>query len=99
MTGHLEQPGDEPSIRTGPTRVALYFVFGGILIAIGLVGVGIYTLMPVKTPVEGNAPADAALQSLVIIGAAVAGGLGVLLVGLGIVASIRARRRGRERRA
>jgi hypothetical protein len=83
---------DEQPIRTGPVRTGLYLTLGIVLTALGLVGVGIYAFTPRNTPAEGDAQADAVWQSGVIIGAAVCTGVGVLLLLLALVASVRARR-------
>ena len=85
-------PGDPDEIETGPARTRLYFILGAVLAVIGLVGVGIYTFTPRNTPAEGDAQADAAWQTVVIIGSAAALGVGVLLLLLGMVASMRAKR-------
>jgi hypothetical protein len=82
----------EEEIRTGPARKGLYLILGGILAVLGLIGVGIYAFTPRNTPAEGDAQADAAWQSGIIIGSGIALGVGVLLLLLALVASMRARR-------
>jgi hypothetical protein len=67
-----------------------------VLAFLGIVGVAIYAFTPRNTPVEGDAQADAAWQSSIIIGSAVALGVGALLLMLGLVATMRARRTGRR---
>lgn len=85
----------DDAIRTGPVRTGLYLTLGAVLTVLGLIGVGIYAFTPRNTPAEGDAPADAAWQSGVIVGAAVATGVGVLLLLWALVAHLRARRLGR----
>ena len=53
----------DDAITTSPGRTGLYFVLGGILTLIGLIGVGIYAFTPRNTPVEGNGTADAAAEA------------------------------------
>lgn len=84
----------DEEIRSGPVRRGVYLTAGAVLALLGIVGVAIYAFTPRNTPVEGDAQADAAWQSTVIIGSAVALGVGVLLLMLGLVASMRARRTG-----
>ena len=85
----------DEDIRTGPARIGLYVTIGTVLAALGLAGVAVYTFTPRNTPVEGDAQADAAWQSAVIIGSALAVGVGVLLLLMALVASRRARHEGR----
>lgn len=87
---------DEEPIRSEPVRIGLYVVLGSVLTVVGLIGIGIYAFSPRNTPAEGDAPADAAWQSAVILGAAVSTGVGVLLLLLALVASMHARREQRE---
>ncbi len=82
----------DDAIRTEPVRIGLYLTLGAVLTVIGLIGIGIYAFTPRNTPVEGDGTADAAWQSGVIIGAAVATGVGVLLLLWAFVARVRARR-------
>ena len=82
----------EEQIRTGPARTGLSLILGAILAVLGLIGVGIYTFTPRNTPAEGNAPADAAFQSGIIIASGIALGVGVLLLLMALVASMRAKR-------
>ncbi|HEY6799040.1 MAG TPA: hypothetical protein VI121_00220 [Agromyces sp.] len=82
----------DEEIRTGRTRTGLYVTIGAVLTVVGLVGIGVYTFVPRNTPAEGDPQADAAWQSAVIIGSAVAFGVGVLLLLMALVASMRARR-------
>lgn len=84
----------DEEIRSGPVRRGVYLTVGAVLALLGIVGVAVYAFMPRNTPVEGDAQADAAWQSTIIIGSAVALGVGVLLLMLGLVASMRARRTG-----
>ena len=86
---------EDEEIRSGPVRRGVYLTVGAVLAVLGLVGVGIYAFTPRNTPAEGNAQADAAWQSTIIIGSAVALGVGALLLMLGLVATLRARRSGR----
>ena len=77
---------------TRPSKGVAYFVIGGILLLVGLVGVVAYaTALPdaALAPTEATGP----LRGLTIIVAALATGAGVLLVALGVVKR-RARRRG-----
>jgi hypothetical protein len=83
-------------IHTGRTRTGLYVAMGAVLTVVGLVGIGIYTFVPRNTPAEGDPQADAAWQSAVIIGAALAFGVGLLLLLTALVASKRARRTSRQ---
>ncbi|WP_350347698.1 hypothetical protein ABIQ69_13790 [Agromyces sp. G08B096] len=86
---------DEPAggeIRTSPARSTLYFVLGGILTLVGIVGIAVYTFTPRNTPVEGQETADGLWQAGLIIGSAVAGGAGLLLLGWGLVTVLRRRR-------
>ncbi len=83
---------DDEGIRSGPVRRGVYLTVGGILTLLGLAGVAVYAFTPRSTPVEGDAQADAAWQSTIIIGSAVALGVGVLLLMLALVASMRAHR-------
>ena len=83
----------DEAISTDPARVGLYLIFGTVLTVIGLSGSGIYAFTPRNTPAEGDGTADAAWQSGVIIGAALATGLGVLLLLWAVVARVRARAR------
>lgn len=85
----------DEDIRTGPARIGLYVTIGAVLAALGVAGVAVYTFTPLNTPAEGGAQADAAWQSAVIIGSALALGVGVLLLLMTLVASRRARREGR----
>lgn len=85
----------DEEIRSGPVRRGVYLTAGAVLALLGLVGVGIYALTPRNTPAEGDAQADAAWQSTIIIGSAIALGVGVLLLMFALVASLRARRSGR----
>lgn len=85
----------DEDIRSGPARIGLYISIGAVLAVLGLAGVAVYTFTPRNTPVEGDAQADAAWQSAVIIGSALALGLGVFLLLMAVVASRRARREGR----
>ena len=85
----------DEQIRSSPARRGVYLTAGAVLALLGLVGVAIYAFTPRNTPVEGDAQADAAWQSTIIIGSAVALGVGVLLLMLGLVASMRARTGGR----
>jgi hypothetical protein len=86
---------EDEEIRSGPVRRGVYLTVGAVLAVLGLVGVGIYAFTPRNTPAEGDAQADAAWQSTIIIGSAVALGVGALLLMLGLVATLRARRSGR----
>ncbi len=94
--GHARPYGRsmDEEIRSGPVRRGVYLTAGAVLALLGIVGVAIYSFTPRNTPVEGDAQADAAWQSTIIIGSAVALGVGVLLLMLGLVASMRARRTG-----
>jgi hypothetical protein len=85
----------DEEIRTGPVRTGMYLTVGVVLAVLGLAGVAVYAFTPRNTPAEGDPQADAAWQSGVIIGSAVALGVGVLLLLLAFVASRRARRTGR----
>ena len=78
--------------RPGDRRTTILFAIGAILAVIGLIGVAVYAFMPRTTPVEGDAQADAALQAGVIIGSAVALGIGALLLARAFVL----RRRGQR---
>ena len=85
----------EEQIRTGPARKGLYLILlilGAFLAVLGLIGVGISTFTPRNTLAEGNAPADAAFQSGIIIASGIALGVGVLLLLMALVASMRAKR-------
>ena len=75
-----------------PTGSKRLFVIGGILLVIGLIAVLRYTFEGTNTPVEGNAPADAAWQSATIIGGALFTGVGVLLLVVGWLKRRRQRR-------
>ena len=86
---------EDEEIRSGPVRRGVYLTVGAVLAVLGLVGVGIYAFTPRNTPAEGDAQADAAWQSTIIIGSAVALGVGALLLMLGLVATLRERRSGR----
>jgi hypothetical protein len=87
--------GPDGAIRTSPGRTRLYFILGGLLAALGLIGVGIYAFTPRPTLAEGeDGSADGALQAGLIIGSGLAVGVGVLLLLWGVVASMRARREG-----
>jgi hypothetical protein len=78
------------SAETRPSNGIAYFVVGGILVVLGLVGVVLYaTGAPDLT---GDA---IPLRALTIIGAAIAMGVGALLVVLGVVKRIAASRRDR----
>ena len=82
----------DDAITTSLGRTGLYFVLGGILTLIGLIGVGIYAFTPRNTPVEGDGTADGLWQAGLIIGSAVAGGVGVFLLLWGVVSTVRAQR-------
>ncbi len=79
-----------------PSTSKRRIILGAVLLAIGLFLVGRYALEGANTPVEGNAPADAAWQAGTVIGAALFTGVGVLLIVLGILKR-RAMARGRSR--
>ena len=87
----------DDAIETDPARVGLYLTFGVVLTVIGLIDIGIYAFTPRNTPAEGDGTADAAWQSAVIIGAALATGIGVLLLLWAVVARVRVRARGGDR--
>jgi hypothetical protein len=63
-----------------PSTSKRTLVIGAILLVLGLILVGRYALEGVNTPVEGNAPADAAWQASTVIGAALFTGVGALLI-------------------
>jgi len=79
--------------RPGTSRPTMLFVVGAILAALGLIGVAVYAFMPRNTPAEGDAQADAALQAGLVIGSAVALGVGALLLVWGVVMRRRTQRR------
>lgn len=83
---------ESDEIQASGAKTGVLTIAGVIALAIGIVGVAIYTFTPRNTPVEGNAPADAAWQSGVIIGSALFMGVGALLLLLALVSFLRARR-------
>jgi hypothetical protein len=62
-----------------------WLIIGSVLLVLGLILIGRYAMEGVNTPVEGNAPADAAWQSSTIIGAALFTGVGVVTIIIGIL--------------
>lgn len=83
---------ESDEIQASGAKTGVLTIAGVIALAIGIVGVAIYTFTPRNTPAEGNAPADAAWQSGVIIGSALFMGVGALLLLLALVSFLRARR-------
>lgn len=81
----------DEATRAAPVRTGLYLTLGSVLTVIGLIGIGLYALSPRETPAEGDPLSDAAWQSGVILGAAVATGVGVLLLLWVLLAHLRAR--------
>jgi hypothetical protein len=69
----------------GKAKTPVHLIIGAVLVLVGLVGIALYAFMPLSTPVEGDAQADSALQSVIIIGAAACFGVGLLLIVRGIV--------------
>jgi hypothetical protein len=85
--------GPDGAITTSPGRTRLYFVLGVVLVVLGLIGVAVYAFTPRPTLAEGNdGTADGLLQSGLIIGSALAAGLGILLVLMGVVTTKRLHR-------
>ena len=85
--------GPDGAITTSPGRARLYIIVGGVLIVLGLIGVGIYAFTPRATLAEGqDGTADGLLQSGLIIGSALAAGVGIMLVLWGIVTTKRLHR-------
>lgn len=85
--------GGEPEpIRSDPVRIRLYVALGSVLTVVGLLGFGISTFSARSTPADGNAPADVAWPSGVILAAAVCTGVGVFLLLRALVAALRDRR-------
>ncbi|MDQ0577425.1 DUF202 domain-containing protein [Agromyces albus] len=83
---------ESDGIQASGAKTGVLTIAGVIALAIGIVGVAIYTFTPRNTPVEGDAPADAAWQSGVIIGSALFMGVGALLLLLALVSFLRTRR-------
>ncbi|SFN35645.1 hypothetical protein [Mycetocola miduiensis] len=68
-----------------PSTSKRWLITGSILLAVGLILVGLYTFQGTNTPVEGNAPADAAWQTATVVSAALFTGAGVVLIIIGIL--------------
>lgn len=69
------------SAETRPSNGIAYFVVGGILVLLGIVGVVLYATGAPDLVSDANDP----FRALTIIGAAVATGAGLLLLVLGVV--------------
>jgi hypothetical protein len=72
------------NISTGSTSKR-WLIIGAVFLVLGLILIGRYALEGANTPVEGNAPADAAWQASTIIGAALFTGVGVVMIVIGIL--------------
>ena len=82
---------------TTPSTSKRWLIIGAILLVLGLILIGRYAFEGTNTPVEGDAPADAAWQSGTIIGAALFTGIGVVLIVIGFLKRrILARRQSRS---
>lgn len=81
--GDYQDHHQEPAVRSGRARVTAAFVAGAILLVVGLAGLAVAIA------------ADGTWQSAAVIGASVAGGIGVLLILLGVIAMVRRGRRSR----
>ncbi len=76
------------SAETRPSNGIALFVAGGILLVLGVVGVVLYATGAPDAAGDGNP-----WRAVTIIGAAIAAGVGVLLVALGVVKRSSASRR------
>ena len=75
-----------------PSTSKRWLIAGGILLVIGVAGILRFVLEGTNTPVEGDPQADAAWQSITIIGAAICTGVGLVLVTLGQIKRRRSHR-------
>ena len=75
-----------------PSTSKRWLIVGSILLVIGVAGILRFVLEGTNTPVEGDPQADAAWQSITIIGAAICTGIGLVLVTLGLIKRRRSHR-------
>jgi hypothetical protein len=68
-----------------PSTSKRWLITGAILLVLGLILIGRYAFEGTNTPVEGDAPADAAWQTATVVGAALFTGVGVTLIVIGIL--------------
>lgn len=68
-----------------PSTSKRWLIIGSVLLVIGVAGILRFVLEGTNTPVEGDPQADAAWQSITIIGSALCTGIGLVMVTLGLI--------------